>query len=311
MNAISLAHPDDWVYVQLFLPAALDTARLSPSADAILRDDLSSLFSAFGEQGHTWFFIRYLEGGYHLRLRVHAALPGQREALGRKLCAALGPACARGATLRFAAYEPEIDKYCGPKGNHLAEHHFCASSATALQVMADDRLSWSERGLRLLAATLEAAGLEPVRSHAWCRAYYDYWWRAAGSPAACRDDDEHLFQRSQAAIRAKLEPDAGAVAAWLETWRRALAQVLPAMQALEDAGELTEPIRTRDAGHRHYRHPQTQLSVLPNFWHMLCNRLGLSVRQEMRLTYCLMRHLATRHGIDSFPLTMSLIPDPS
>ncbi|NHZ79384.1 hypothetical protein F2P44_08855 [Massilia sp. CCM 8695] len=307
---------DDWVYAQLFLSPELSSRDLVPAADEILFDILAPLFAAWKAQGHTWFFIRYQEHGYHLRLRVHAESAMHRARIKVRLSSALAAPLARGAQLRFAKYEPEIDKYCGPHGNSLAEQHFCASSVVSLRILADDSTPLTERALRLLASTLETTGLDAAQSISWCRAYYDYWWRAFGLPPAYEQKDEAMFQHSRGAIASKFSAaqQAGTDGsprniAWLHDWTRALKQDIHALKDLEGGRVLVDPIRQRDSAHTCYPYPVTDLSMLPNFWHMLCNRLGVSVRQEMQLVYCLMRHLTVQHGIEPTPMTMSLISD--
>ena len=306
MNAACLRHPSQWVYLQLYLPRELPTAEIVPLADSILLGPLAPVFEAWEREGLTWFFIRFLDEGYHLRLRVHAGaerLP-QLEAM---LADALSEMLASGAQLRGAVYEPEVDKYCGLHGNSLAEQHFRASSALSLRILADAATPLSARALRLLAAMLNAAGLSPLLAASWCRAHYNYWAHCFGAPPDCEEQDAAMFARSGGSIAASVnaQPDTG----WLAQWRVAIGHDLDRLRAAERAGLLEDPARVRGDGHQRYQYPLTELSMLPNFWHMLCNRLGVSIRQEMRLAYCLMRHLGEQHGIEPFTMKISLIPE--
>lgn len=294
-----------WVYAQLFPPATLPPVERAQLADRLLLESLAPEFSALRRR-QPYFFVRFHEGGYHLRLRVLGRSQRCRQAVRRRMQELLLPALAQGSMLRFADYQPEIEKYCGEQGNRVAEQHFCDSSDVALQTLARSEGSRVLSALRLMQAALQAADLPEVEQALWCRAYYQYWWKAMGRQAQLAEEDEAFFLRHQARIEAQLkqaQPDESEIL-WRQSVRRSCAQLMP----LEQRGLLVDPMRERDADHGRYAFPLTQLSMLPNFVHMLNNRLGVTVRQEMRLAHCLMRASGQQPERIAPNFQISLIP---
>ena len=96
------------------------------------------LTAAFGSRLISrWFFVRYSDPQYHLRIRFNGAP--------RLLIADLAPLLADrfDAQLRagqiwriqFDTYEREIERYGGMKAIGVAEDLFCADSCAALRIM--------------------------------------------------------------------------------------------------------------------------------------------------------------------------------
>jgi thiopeptide-type bacteriocin biosynthesis protein len=121
-----------WLYARLFLgPVAADEAltdRIAPLAEEWLRAGVI----------RRWFFIRYNEGGHHLRVRLagdpmtllSVALPALSEVA--------QAACWR---MELGTYERELERYGGAVGMELSEELFQHDSEAAVQVLraiADD-----------------------------------------------------------------------------------------------------------------------------------------------------------------------------
>ena len=142
----------DWVYARYFCGVA--------AADEVVcqaHRAAGELRAAGRVSG--WFFVRYGDGGHHLRVRMLPARPADRptvlaevDALGRRLRAA-------GLVVRteLADYVPEIGRYGGPAGLARAESLFCADSDTVADFLTE-RPDERTRLWRAVADTLSWAG---------------------------------------------------------------------------------------------------------------------------------------------------------
>src|SRR5262249_7768085 len=118
----------EWLYAKLYTgPATLDQVLrevVQPVVESALRSGAAE----------RWFFIRYGDPDWHLRLRFQGR-PGrlQGEVL-PALQAAAAPLLADGRLWRFQfdTYEREIERYGGPVGIVLAEQLFHADSEAVL-----------------------------------------------------------------------------------------------------------------------------------------------------------------------------------
>ncbi|MBP6633995.1 MAG: lantibiotic dehydratase [Kofleriaceae bacterium] len=121
----------DWLYAKLYTGTA--------SADVLLREAVGPLVHEVMAEGlaDRWFFIRYGDPDWHLRVRFHgepARLAG--EVLPR-LHARLAPLIDSGACWRVQldTYEREVERYGGPVGIDLAERWFHADSEAVLAIV--------------------------------------------------------------------------------------------------------------------------------------------------------------------------------
>ncbi|HET7868078.1 MAG TPA: thiopeptide-type bacteriocin biosynthesis protein [Burkholderiaceae bacterium] len=326
--------PAHWVFAKLFIghdaePPALRAER----ADRLLCRHIAPLFEQWGAQGLCCFFIRYHEHGYHLRLRVHAADDSVREQARQVLHQCLDRLALAGTTWQASTYAPELEKYGGPLGNHWAEQHFQASSTLVLTLLRrvaalppDERAALrSQLALVLMHATLFGAGLGEQETAGLCRGYYRYWWRDASGAGAPADALEPVYQRQRALLRQCLgrggAQDA-ARSAWaaqhgdwqdlLAGWSEQVHRDVAALSALERTGRLLVPDWLPNVGPEELgalaERRCTLLAILPNYLHMLNNRLGVNVGNEGRLAYCLMRHLEDHGRLRARPLGLLLQP---
>ncbi len=127
----TFAPGSEWLFAKLYTGTA--------TADRVLRDVLAPLVREALAEGwsDSWFFIRYGDPEWHLRVRFH----GDPEALtGRVL-----PALHAGVTpllddgrlwkLQLDTYEREVERYGGPFGIGLVERLFQADSDAVLEIL--------------------------------------------------------------------------------------------------------------------------------------------------------------------------------
>jgi thiopeptide-type bacteriocin biosynthesis protein len=178
-----------WLYGKLYTTPA--------AADDLLRTVVHPVVAEAEAAGtiRGWFFLRYHDPDFHVRLRFHGAPDALLGAVLPALRAAAAAAFASGriARLQLDTYEREVDRYGGPDGIELAEQIFCADSTAALAwitdpaVTADESARW-QLALRGSDQLIDDLGLSQGDKH-----------RLA---AALRDDLQRRLRASSRVLRA-------------------------------------------------------------------------------------------------------------
>lgn len=237
----SFAPGSEWLYVKVYTGKGCADSVLLSALQPAMQEALAS----GAAQG--WFFIRYGDPDWHLRLRVHGA---PQRLLGEVLPAlhrALAALMADGSVWRVQldTYERECERYGGAVGMPLSEQLFQADSEAAAGLLAalpavdreETRWQWTLLGIDRL---LDDLGLD-----------FETKW-AVISHARERFGEElkvdALFQRELGARfrveRAGLESlragkgAAAAAMAVLERRSRRLAPVAAALHRAEQSGQL-------------------------------------------------------------------------
>lgn len=121
----------EWLYAKLYTGTA--------TADRVLRHVVPRVVAPALASGAAdrWFFVRYADPGWHLRLRLHGDPEGLRGEVLPLLEAALAPLVADGQVWRveLGTYEREIERYGGPAGVVLAERFFHADSDAVVAIL--------------------------------------------------------------------------------------------------------------------------------------------------------------------------------
>lgn len=148
----------EWLYAKLYTGTS--------TADEILVDTVRPLVRELTASGaiDRWFFIRYGDPEWHLRLRFHGE-PGRLHSEGLpQLQASLAPLLESGQVWRWQldTYEREVERYGGAEGIDLAERVFSVDSDAVLEILAGsagdegaaDRWRLCLRGIDLLLSDL-------------------------------------------------------------------------------------------------------------------------------------------------------------
>lgn len=317
------ARAEDWVCAHVFY----DTDQ-----DALLTRCVQPLVSELEKHGliQRYFFLRYWEGGPHVRLRLLPSRAGDRaevtEAMERGLSAflALSPApdvvdrshfaqVARGLaglegraghdavvrannTAEFSPYAREHADYGDGAAIAAVERHFCESSRLALSVIT--------AGTTVEQRALLAFDLV-VGVFALCDEIRERWARHGGpplpfgsGPEAADVEPRYRLQREQLHARARrtwemaAEPAAtGQRGYWLASVRR----LRDALHRMEESGEFAADWAASPLAEPldlpATAHPATSL-VLLRCAHLVNNRLGLTLWQENQLRFLVGRVLA-------------------
>ncbi len=153
----------EWTFAKLYTGTS--------TADRVLREAVAPLVAEAQASGAVdrWFFIRYGDPDWHLRLRLHGHPERLRTEVLPALCG-IARALIDGKRLwRFQldTYEREVERYGGEAGICLAERLFHVDSETVLRIL--ERLGGDEGAvvrwqlaLRGIALLLRDLGFEPA-----------------------------------------------------------------------------------------------------------------------------------------------------
>jgi len=148
----------EWLFMKLYTGHA--------GADRILADVVGPLSGELVRDKivDRWYFIRYGEPDWHLRVRFHGESHCLHGDALLRLHTALQPFCANGLVWKMEAstYEREIERYGGSDGVLLSEQLFQIDSEAVLQILA--ALSDQPQDIRSLAAL---RGIDQLLDDLW------------------------------------------------------------------------------------------------------------------------------------------------
>lgn len=242
-----------WVYCRLHCGVS--------SADTVVRRAAETA-GELRAAGHIdeWHFLRYAEGGHHIRVRMRA-VPDHREWVLLEMTGMAAALRAEGIVTRcaFDEYVPEVARYGGAEALPLAQRLFTASSDQIASLLAEG----ADEDRRL------ARGVADVLA-----------WTERIEPAA--EERIALLRRCQSGLGVRFAGSSNQHGKLLREHREALEASVEAAahdeRVLAAAGELADHVRSR--------RPASLVRVLGSSLHMHCNRLFAfdAVRMEL-LTY--------------------------
>jgi thiopeptide-type bacteriocin biosynthesis protein len=264
----------EWLFIKLYTGPA--------TADQVLRDVVRPVVERVVPTGAAvrWFFIRYGDTDWHLRLRFHghpARLAGE---VLPALQAAAAPLLHDGRLWRIQldTYEREVERYGGAAGIVLAERLFQADSEAALALAdilpedarGDVRWRLALAGMDLLLSDL---GFDLEERRAVVHKARESFAAEFHADAAFGHQLAARFRPERRDLEALLDPAASAdapFAAAREVLRRrsqALAPVLAELQACAQAGQLSLSLA----------------ELAPSYLHMHANRMLRSAQRAQEL----------------------------
>lgn len=279
----------EWLYAKLYTGTGTADQMLSHMIGPLVRSSLAT------GAADAWFFIRYGDPDWHLRLRFHGE-PGRlcAEVLPR-LQAAAAPLLETGQLWRMQldTYEREVERYGGDRGVELAEQVFAADSEAVLAIMGplsgdaglDVRWRLAMRGMDLLFDDLGLT-LEEKRSVA--RHARQGYGREFGVDGNFRGRVSQRYRAERARLEALHDPGQappGVLSAGLEALRLRSLQLAPVaaeLRRLDQTGRLSA----------------TLADIAVSYAHMHVNRLLRSAQraQELVLYELLDRAYSTQAG---------------
>jgi thiopeptide-type bacteriocin biosynthesis protein len=273
----------EWLYFKLYTGPA--------TADEVLRDVVRPIVTETMGSGAAdlWFFVRYGDPDWHLRLRFHgrpARLSGE---VVPALHAAAAPLLGDGRLWRVQidTYEREVERYGGAEGVELAERLFHLDSEAALALaglFAEDArgdLRWRLAlfGMDLLLTDL---GFELDTRRSLIRQARHAFAAEFHAGADFKNQLGTRYRRERKNLEALFDPGGeteARLADGLEILRRrsrSLALVLAELRACAGSGRLSVPL----------------VGLAPSYLHMHANRLLRSAhRAQEFVLYNFLAHL--------------------
>ena len=250
----------EWLYAKLYLGTS--------TADAVLRDVIGPVTREAQASGaaDSWFFIRYGDPQWHLRVRFHGAPPRLLAEVLPALEAAVAPLLANGRLWRMQldTYDREIERYGGPAAMALAERLFHADSEAALAIVelmegdeaADARWRLAVCGIDLLLGDL---GFDPDGRRTLLHQIRDGFFREFGGGKPLRVQLDQKQRAERRALEALLDSGGGLPAglAILRSRSERNSPLAAELRRLEQARRLTMPVA----------------QIAPSLVHMHVNRL--------------------------------------
>lgn len=238
--------------------------------------------------GHMAFFIRYWEGGPHIRLRIQVKKEEEHDLkmlLADDITAFFEayPSLHRNNSLQFIAYQPELERYGNAQSMPWAERQFVASSAYALHHIRNTP-SWDNsvsllHAIRLNIGLLFALQEEPAFALHCCNNFIQAWSPRLFDPAkSAHEQQQHYTALMQSRFDAYATALTTATAHLWDNIKAATAE--PALQAF---------INSNRGVFRHYRDlgfdAAKYCSIIGSFMHMGHNRLGVSNLDEAYIMF--------------------------
>lgn len=248
-----------------------------------------------------FFFIRYFEEDAHIRLRLQVAAGKEPAALEAISEAVEASSLRERVAIRRRDYEPELERYGGAVNMNLAELHFEASSALALEVLPPEKRM--ERKNRL--------GIGTMSFILMCRAFIGdsreiaslLWRFKAGTRLLVEKSNFSALEIEMLVERRSLESGHTVRVLWeqcgddylLPDPLVAFADSLAASaSALKDA--CSQGIVSANGAAMSYKSAVGFL--LPSYLHMHANRLGLTRFEELLLAHCIAKAIdSTSDGL--------------
>ncbi|KAB2589643.1 thiopeptide-type bacteriocin biosynthesis protein [Streptomyces arboris] len=293
--------PDTWLSLHCFLRSAPE------DVDAFLTEDVAPLLgeeSVDGLGAGDWFFIRYDEGGHHLRLRIRGVPPARAASLPKALArlAERVPLAesvrgqdvrgqAEHAEVRVEPYVPETARYGGPEALPVAEEVFVLSSRVAVRAVRDAPRGSARLALAidLAHATALACRMDRLSAAQWLRRHAASWRWAVDVPLL---GPRHVHAKVNSVYALQRDVLAGRA--------RALWQALEEGTATGAPADWYDGVRKADQALRSASPSVGRPYVWASQLHMLFNRLGLAPDEERAVCRLAARTLLDRGEAASY-----------
>lgn len=262
----------EWLYAKLYAGTA--------AADEVLEEIVAPLVASEKKSSKGWFFIRYGDPHWHVRLRLR----GDPKRLAAKAIPALNELAApllrdgRVSKLQLDTYERESERYGGPDGIELAEALFEADSTAVLAIVglldaddgADARWRLALRGMHLLLVDL---GLDLTQRTEVLR-------RVRASFGA----EHHVDVGFEKQLGAKYRVERPALEELIATLPGTDHPLSPGFELLDERSEIIAPIARELASREANGRLRVSLvDLAPSFLHMHANRLLRSEQRSQEL----------------------------
>ncbi|TBO40489.1 thiopeptide-type bacteriocin biosynthesis protein [Pedobacter kyonggii] len=240
---------------------------------------LKQLVHPFIQQWNApWFFIRYWEGGDHIRLRLKAAV-SQHDLIVTSLSSEKSII----RSVQIAKYEPEIDRYGNIESMAWAERYFECSSLYILNWIAKKEVNQSltAQAIKLHLSLLFALGWDKEALISVCKFFLEGWLPKLFNQTEPKER-QRLFWLNQFETVFKISKPQ-IIKAADQFW-----QGLNAREVDDDLDAyLSETISVMSLYKCTVFEEHKLFQVISSFKHMNNNRLGISNQEEAYIMYCI------------------------
>lgn len=236
----TFAPGSEWLYAKLYTGTA--------GADRVLTELIAPWVAGLRRDGalDRWFFLRYADPRWHVRVRVRADAERVRSVVLPRLHEAVAPWLEDGCVVKVSldTYEREVERYGGDAGIELAEAVFEADSDASLAIVgelaaeggADARWRLALRGMHLL---LTDFGLDLDARHRAVSALRQSFGTEHATGASFEKQLGAKFRSERASVEALLTTSAGAGFAMLGARSEAIATAAEELRERARAGRLS------------------------------------------------------------------------
>ena len=264
----------EWLYLKLYTGTA--------TADHVLRDVVSELTEETLQSGAVdrWFFIRYGDPDWHVRLRFHGLPERLHREVVPALHAAINPLLDDGRLWRLQVdtYEREVERYGGEEGITLAEKLFHVDSDVVLEMLgmlepgdagADERWRLTLAGIDRLLTDFAFDPKDKRAIMKQARESFGKEFRVQKNVVAQLSEKFRKERKSlEELLRAEI--DDHPLAPGLDLFRgrsERLAPIIAELKSCEEEGRLSVPLR----------------ELVLSYIHMHANRLLRSAQRQQEL----------------------------
>jgi len=253
----------EWLYYKVYCGLK--------SADRILSEAVLPLVTQLQADGliDKFFFIRYTDPGFHLRIRFHVTSPNHIGTVMQRFYQHINTFEAAGyiAKTQMDTYKQELDRY-GYNSIELAETLFYHDSMACLQMLeltfGDEREElrwvWALKGIDEL---LQAFGLALPEKLALLEQMKNSFYAEFKADKSLKSQLSNKYRNQKGRISTALDNKVVADEALLPLWQvlydknTAIAPVVQQLLAMQQAGTLDVPL----------------MDMMPSYIHMLVNRV--------------------------------------
>lgn len=256
-----------------------------------------------------YFFIRYSEGGTHIRLRFYGEESILENTVKKELEIFLKKNFPKELEvdspdyelLKWVDYEPEIERYGGAHAIKIAEEYFNYSSIFCIELLEGviDGNNSQRLGKGLIATNLIIYTFTESREIGYKLAeqYHKGYLSAVARQEDTKNDVLELFKngfdkQAQNLIEFNnnlwevLDSD-GEIPENFKVFLDNLKSIKSKLQQIDSEGKLIEKESSIDLTGKLFR-------IIPSYIHMMNNRLGISIPEESYLTYLITNALQTQ-----------------
>lgn len=230
-----------------------------------------------------WFFIRYWEGGSHIRLRLHANSFYHEQitsSLSNDLCQFQSTSFQVGKVL-YVKYDPEISRYGNVESIAWAEQHFAASSTYVLNwlLIRENSSQVTLQAVKFHLVLLFCVGLKPDKIIRLCDFFINGWLPKLYRSGFSGDHEKAFWlnQFEQAFLSKKEIVCLAAASFWQELAAESLHDDLAKYMTCSQ--KVMDQYQTAEFDEFKFQ------EIISSLMHMTNNRLGIANQEEAYLMY--------------------------